>query len=578
MPVAFPFFTTVLNWFKPHHEFKHNFEFVDFSSPLTTPHRDEAKYLIYTDFVSKHLRKNLFGWDAEYIINHFHHPVATMESIIKAFDKGDLPDHLVPKDDYYFEAVAETTRRFAPPQLVRPVHFADLRFYKWNWHPNVEEPFRSEADLQTAVQNAFKAGLLPDGRMSFGNLRNVVFIRVRTFLHQIKRGLITNYRSLYPLINIHVKPALTSKEDVKIRVVYGVSKLHVLAEAMFFWPLFRYYLDNRDLSPLLWGCETILGGGMILHYEAVVPRLYFQTYVMVDWSGFDLRSLFSIIREDIFPAWRSYFDFTNGYIPTKFYRTSVADPEHLERLWEWTREACLRMPHRLLDGSIYRRLWRAIPSGLFTTQYLDSFYNMIMILTILNRMGIDIRTVKIRVQGDDSVIYLRFYLPANQHVEFKRRFQVYAAYYFDHVAREEKTHITNDANSIEALGYSYPNGYPTRDWRKLLAQLLYPRSQRPTLELLKARCCGIQYASMYAFPEVTRVCKSIYDELDALGVVATHLPIQRDVILHSADDFAIPTDHYPSINEVTKWLRVPYTRTKDDSDAYWPRSHFLSEF
>ncbi|BAC23065.1 RNA-dependent RNA polymerase [Helicobasidium mompa dsRNA mycovirus] len=552
------------------HIYEHNFQYQWTSVVSHTPARDEFQYQGYQDKVKEHLKRNLFGPDYDYIVNKFHHPVATNEDITNTFKKGDLPDHPVPRDEFYLAAVTETTRRFAPPQLIRPVHFADLRRYQWNWHPNVEEPYASNKELRSQVADAASAGLLDDARMSFGNLKNVVFHDVRTFLHRIKRNMVTSPSTLWPLINIHVKPALTHIDETKIRVVFGVSKRHVLPSAMFFWPLFFFYLKNRETSPLLWGNETILGGGLNLYMECIIPRLYFSTFVMVDWSSFDLRSLFSIIRQDIFPNWRTYFDFENGYIPTNKYRESKADPAHLEALWNWVCEACFQMPHRLPDGNVYKRLFRGIPSGLFTTQFLDSFYNMIMILTILGRMGFGISTVRIRVQGDDSLIRLIFHVPANMHAEFKRTFEVYAAYYFDSVARPEKTHITNNPNEINALGYDYPNGYPHRDWRKLLAQLLHPRSTAPRFSLLKARTCGIQYASMYTSHEVTNVCKDIYNDLDRQGIVAQDLPVQRDVILHSLSDFTIPTDHFPTMNEVTRYLRSPYQRTEADNEAYFP--------
>ncbi|AHL25153.1 RNA-dependent RNA polymerase [Heterobasidion partitivirus 13] len=559
-------------------QFKNNYLFQNWLSPLTTPHRDATKYAEYQAYLEKHIRSNLLGSDAEYVIKRFHHPIATIDSVNETLQRGDLPDHPVPKDEHYYRALTETTKRFAPPQLIRPIHFADLRYYEWNWHPNVEEPYVSNSQLKTAVQDAYHAGLLEDGRMSFGNLKNHVFMDVRHFLHRIKRGQISDPHTLWPLINMHVKPALTETDTTKIRLVFGVSKRHVLPRAMFFWPLFRYYLDNRDKSPMLWGFETILGGMMLLNSEMLLSRLYYQTFVTVDWSGFDLRSLFSIIREDIFPAWRTYFDFNNGYMPTKFYKSSTADPDQLERLWNWTNEAVFKMPFRTMDGATFLRLFRGIPSGLFETQFLDSFYNMLMILTILDAMGFDISTIYIRVQGDDSLLLLTFFLPADQHAEFKAQFEALAAYYFDHVARQDKTDISNTSQNVAVLGYSNDNGYPSRDWRKLLAQLFHPRSQRPTLSLLKARCCGIQYASMYKYPQVTNVAKATFNQLDSEGVQPVKLAAQRDVILHSHKDFYVPTDHFPTLNEVTRYLRIPYTRTEADSETYYPMSHFLSQF
>jgi hypothetical protein len=558
------------------HEFEHNYKFQGFTTYETSiPYRNEKKLHEYQYIVRQHLKQNLLGYDYVYIRDCFHHPVATMESIITTFRRGDLPDHVIPKDKHYFAGFTEAIERFRPPQLVRPVHFADLRHYKWNWHPNVEEPFYSDKELKTAVQNAHASGLLTDARMSFHNLKNVVFIRVRRFLHQIKRGQITNIRHLLPIMKIHVKPALTAPDEIKIRVIFGVSKMHVLPQAMFFWPLFRYYIDTHD-SPMLWGFETILGGMQKLHALMSIPRLYFRTYVTVDWSGFDLRALHSMCR-DIFKQWRTFFDFANGYIPTKYYRTSTADPQHLENLWSWVMEASLTMPFQLPDKSTYTWNYRGIGSGLFITQFLDSQYNLIMILTILDAMGFEIKDFKIFVQGDDSLQMLTFHIPSDQHDVFKARFQALASHYFDHIARADKTHITNDPNGVEVLGYTNWNGYPRRDWRKLLAQLLYPRGS-PSMPILMARCCGIQYASMYDKPEVTQVCKGIYNHLHSLGIQPAKASIQRDVILQGEATFEIPTDHFPTEAEVTAHLRTPYVRTEADREEYFPRSHFLSYF
>nr|AHL25161.1 RNA-dependent RNA polymerase [Heterobasidion partitivirus 14] len=560
------------------HGFVHNYKFLGYAKPNPFQRRNETLYSNYQTVVYKALRENLLGYDCEYIINGFHHPAATMDSVLDSMRKGDIPDHPIPMDDHFDRARLETFNRFKPPQLIRPVHFADLRKYNWNWHPNVEEPFYSDQELRTAVQQAHAAGILPDARMSFGNLKNVVFIRVRELLHYIKRNQLTNHRLLYPIMNLHVKPALTSVDDFKVRNIYGVTKIHVLPSAMFFWPLFRYYLDNRDDSPLLWGFETILGGMQMLNSMYLLSRLYYSTYVTVDWSGFDYRAYFSIINNVIQHDCRKFFDFHNGYIPTKFYHSSEADPEHLENLWNWIWTAINKMPVRLPDGTLYQRIHAGIASGLFTTQFLDSWYNALMILTVLDAMGFDISTVSLRVQGDDSIIALIFHIPSSEHIAFKEKFAALALYYFNHIARSEKNKVTNDTQGVEVLGYTNDNGYPRRDWRKLLAQLYHPRDNNPTFQRLKAKVCGFAYASMYADREVINVLKSIWDYLDSIGIKADLLPLQRDIILHSEENFEVPTDHFPTMEEVTQYLRVPKRRTAADSEAYFPMSHFMSHF
>lgn len=556
------------------HDLNNNFEFVAFA-PKTTKvsrlYRDPNAYFNYQRTVRHALLKELDGQDAQYIINEFHHPEATLDMILDTLRKGDLPDHPVPHDVHYTSARFIAKEAFRPPRPIRPVHFADLRLYKWNWHPNVEEPFFSDRELEKAVIYAHSMGFLPDARMSFGNLRNVVFLRTRLFLHAIKRGEITKPAKLWPMMKIHVKPALTTKDKTKVRVIYGVSKQHVLAQAMFYWPLFRYYIES-DADPLLWGFETLLGGLQKMHNIMSIPRLYFRTFITIDWGAFDLRSLFSIQRE-VYDDQRTYFDFNNGYIPTKFYRQSTANPLHLERLWNWQRDATFEMPFVMPDHTVYRRKYRCIPSGLFTTQILDSHVNYIMIMTILSAMGFDITNLKLYVQGDDSVVLLIFFIPPDQHAEFKSRFEVLAKHYFDHEARADKTEIHNDPNGVEILGYTNINGYPTRDWRKLLAQLYHPRGA-PNQSVLKARCAGFAYASMYNRNAI-KVLRNIWDYLDSKGIIAADLRQMRDIILFGESNFEVPTDHFPSEEEVTRYLRVPHVRQESDRNAYWPSDHFL---
>jgi len=559
------------------HEFEHNFEFLGYASAFIKTsrlYRDEFALIKYQRVVKKALTKYLLGSDVTYITEKYHHPVATMDMILTTLRKGDLPDHEIPEDEHFERGFNEALSRFAPPFKIRPVHFADLRFYKWNWHPNVEEPFYSDRQLERAVQDAHSAGLLPDARMSFGNLRNVVFIRVRQFLHQIKRNQITNTSILWPLMKIHVKPALTPIDEWKTRVIYGVSKMHVLPQAMFFWPLFNYYI-NADDDPLLWGFETVLGGLQKLYQSRFLCTILSYTYVTIDWSGFDLRSLFSLQRKTM-DKWETWFDFSNGYIPTKFYHTSAVDPQHLKNLWDWQRDACFNMPFVMPDHTMYSRKYRCIPSGLFITQFLDSCVNLVMIMTILDAMGFDISKIKILVQGDDSVIRLHFLIPADQHAEFKAKFAALASYYFDHQARAEKTELHNAPDGVEVLGYTNWNGYPKRDWRKLLAQLYHPRGA-PSLPVLKARCCGFAYASMYEHPQVINVLKDIYDHLDSRNIQAAELRHWRDVLLYGPEEMQVQTDHFPTLAEVTRFLRSPFVRTQTEKDAYWPSAHFLAD-
>ncbi|ACO37245.1 putative RNA-dependent RNA polymerase [Heterobasidion partitivirus 3] len=562
------------------HGFEHNFYFTGYADKkikVSINPRFQEVYDDYQSYVGKFIDKHLPGHMAQKIKFGYHHPVASLPFMITNLKKGDLPDHPVPHDQHYTAARKAAADAFRPPRLVRPVHFADLRYYKWNWHPNVEEPYYSDPKLQQYVEHCYALGLIDDARLSFGNLKDFVFMDTRHYLHLIKNGSITDNNQLWPIMKIHVKPALTEPTETKIRVIYGVSKRHILAQAMFFWPLFRYYIEEHT-SPLLWGNETFTGGMLKIHNLISVPRLYSQTYLTVDWSGFDLRSLFTIQRE-IFDDWRTYFDFT-AYIPTRTYPDSKTDPIRMERLWNWQRDACFKMPFVLPDRTTYARLFRSIPSGLFVTQFLDSHYNLIMIYTILSAMGFDITNLMILVQGDDSLIHLKFFLPADQHDAFKAEFERLAKYYFDHIARPEKTHVTNSPNEVEVLGYTNNNGYPSRDMTKLVAQLYHPRNVDKTSwkSLLMAKVCGFAYASCYQDSQVIDLLRSIYNNLASKGFKPKSGRVMRDIILFGESEFEVPTDHFPTLNDVTKYFRRPYVRTQRDADSYFPSWHFNDVF
>jgi len=333
---------------------------------------------------------------------------------------------------------------------------------------------------------------------------------------------------------------------------------------------------------MLWGYETILGGMQSLHLLFHVPRPIIATFVTVDWPAFDLR-VNKDERVRCYDCYESYFDFDNGYIPTRFYPSSSADPAHLRAAWQWIRNATTKMPLRLPDGSTYvmNDDYAFVFSGLFQTQSDDSIINHARIMTILSKLGFDITTsVKLLVEGDDSATKLFFFIPKSVEDEFLTAFSNYAEYYFGS-SLEDNIEVRNTFQDAEVLGYRNWNGFPKRDEEKLLAMLAHPRGA-PTLSTLMARTCGFQWASIYAYPNVTNVNLDIYNHLKSNNISPSDWRHQRDVILHGETQFRVPTDHFPSMGEVTKYIRSPYKRTLEDREYYYPgyhpESHFKSFF
>jgi hypothetical protein len=550
-----------------------NFKFVAWNDPRPVPPLDDQSFENYRKIIDHSFRKHLFGWDRDYIINSFHRAEPTPDLIYKALAIGDLPDHPVPFDEHFERARKRTRELFAPPQLIRPVHFADLRHYPWNRKPSAEEPYVSNSSLRETVESAARAQLIPDARMSVGNLINYIFTDVREFIHNIKQGTVRPGQAL-PLINVHVKTALTLTTEEKLRIIFGCSKRSILPSAQWFWPLFRYYIYDQA-SPMLWGYETILGGWHRLNSELLASYLYYQTFITIDWSGFDLRALHSIMRL-IYADWKTYFDFENGYMPTHKYPTSSCNPQKLHNLWDWCVEAHFASRFRLPDGSTWIRLHRGILSGLFETQFIDSHYNLLMILTILDRMGFDISNLWIKIQGDDSITALRIHIPANQHEDFKVQFQFWAKHYFDHKFNVKKTEVHNSLQDVEVLGYRNNNGIPYRDWRLILATLWNPRSRRPEPATTMARCIGLTYASIYD-KNVVNVCKDVFDYYKSLGYSASSVRniAEIDFLFQGIE---IPKDHFPTHLEVTRYLRSLNNVSEERKRNYWNPDWFLAQF
>jgi hypothetical protein len=556
-----------------------NFEYLYTTDPDPLPKRDVHVTESYQHVVLHALRKHLYGWDYNYITQNFHRPEITDELFEESLKAADLPDHPLVRDASYIKARTRAKELFTPPEPIRPVHLTDLLHYDWNKQPSAELPFTRDPILRRKVHQAAQAGLLPNAKMNFGNLENVIFDDVRQFVHDIKRGAIPldpcDHR--FPPDRLHVKTLVSTRDKSKLRIIFGRTKRDIFPAAQFFWPYFRWLLYDRfsdPHNPLLWGCETLLGGWQRLHSFYTYRHLYFNTFISVDWSKFDQRALFSVI-DDLTEDWKSFFRFDAGYIPTFEYPDSKTDPVKLERLFEYIRWSIKNIPFLHPSGKVFKRLKRFIPSGLFVTQMLDSHYNTIMCLAILDEIGIDIDTVHIRVQGDDSITAIRIYIPSNQHEAFSSLFASIAKRRFDANYSIDKSKITNTPEGQTVLGYTNSNGYPSRDWRALLATLLYPKSPRPTFETLMTQCPGLQYASIYQ-TDVVRVTSDIFNYLQSQGFKPTGKPSEFTFASVEAG-IDIDSTRLPTRQEVERHLRSPpLRRSPEKAEKYWNSSFFLA--
>jgi len=252
---------------------------------------------------------------------------------------------------------------------------------------------------------------------------------------------------------------------------------------MFYWEYIAWVKRNPGVTPMLWGYETFTGGWFRLNNELFCGLLQ-QSFLTLDWSRFDKRAYFPLITE-ILKLVRTFLTFSDGYVPTHAAPThpNWVEDDHalrLERLWFWTLDNLFKAPIILPNGDMYRRRFAGIPSGLFITQLLDSWYNYTMLATLLSALGFNPKQCILKVQGDDSIIRLGVLIPPDQHESFMQRLLDLALEYFNAVINLKKSELRNALNGCEVLSYRNHNGLPHRDEILMLAQFYHTKARDPT--------------------------------------------------------------------------------------------------
>jgi hypothetical protein len=526
--------------------------------------------------VEKAIRKYCYPQQIDDIMNGYTRHEVTPEVVLSSFELGDLPDHEPPRDMHYNRALEYTANYFRPPQKVRPVHILDVQHhYPMKNKPNAEPPFSTEKYFVDKIEPGLKA--------SVGNMKPIIFDFTRRWHHEIKNREEPPHRYFYEML-LHIKTALTvSTSHPKTRTIFGVPKPWIIAQIMFFWPLFAHYKSHKGASPLLWGYETFNGGWMRLNYELM--HQYIRTSIlMIDWKNFDKYALFSVVK-DIFPIQRSFLDFSRGYVPTNDYPNTHIDwdpvkEQRLERLWQWTIDAFYETPVLLPDGRVFSRRFRGIPSGLYTTQFLDSMYNCVMLITVLSSLEIPLSPeMLIKLMGDDSIIRLLVCIPPNQHSDFLAKMNVKADEYFKSVISIDKSKLTNRPNGAEVLSYTNHNGLPHRDPTALLAQFYHTKARKPTPGKTMAQAVGMAYASCGFDKQVYLVCKDVYSYYLSQGVdpdpTGLSLALGEDPFGFNASGISL--DHFPSLPEIQANLTA-LDYVSDSVSKFWPESHFLEPY
>lgn len=501
------------------------------------------------------------------------------------FQRSDVPYFDLKRDFHYLRALRVCEKLFRPSRTLHPIAFPDLRFYPWTLSVSAEAPFTVEKHWRTKIQQRQADGEELDGRLTFHNLYDEVFQLNRHLIHQIKEGdksfwNLDGTPKPYWYNTLHTRSHMVkSNEPDKLRAVFGVPKLLLMAENMFLWNIQKEYLNQKINSHMLWGFETFKGGWLKLW-----NRLYSKkcsTFLSADWSGFDRFALFECI-DDVHNMWRSWFDFSK-YEPTRAnsglpgiqlsYPHSKTSPEKIERLWQWMCYCIKYTPIKGQSGQLYQWQFNGIASGYQQTQLMGSFVNAIYILTCLSELGINIESENfdLLVQGDDSLTAFPEIYTDQEFPIFLKDLETIAKRRFNANLSVDKTAIGDSLNSVDVLSYSNVQGIAFRDEAELLAHLLYPEKFQ-TLEATASCCIGIAYASMGCSKVVYDVCHDAYSFLTNSFHIDPDVNYLQDFFRVRGspltDDFRIP--RFPTFDECFSQNFEIRSRPESEKQRLWP--------
>lgn len=562
-------------------------------------------------------RKYLYPHEIDYIELHMRRSDVTEEAILDDFFANDVEPHDIPFDIHVETGLTAMENAFRPPYPCLPAHIYDVQHhYPYKWQVNAEAPFSTDkyfldnrptfasvfsrlSDLYDHLSTdwsrrygnkqdneAFMSDKVP---AKFGPMKETIFSWSHRWHHVIKSGFTDlagltedfyfKSKYIFPML-LHTKTAIVKKDDPnKMRTIWGCSKPWIIADTQFYWEYIAHAKLNPGSTPMLWSFETFTGGWLRLN--AALFNGYVQcSFVTLDWKRFDKRAYFSLITR-IMSRTRKFLDFTKGYLPTIDYPDTNSSwtpirAQRLENLWNWTLDNLFESPIVLPDGRMYKRRFAGIPSGLFITQLLDSWYNYTMLATLLSACGFDPERCIIKVQGDDSIFRLHALLPPDAHDSFLAKLQELADHYFKAVISLDKSEVRNELNGCEVLSYRHKHGMPYRDELTMLAQLYHTKARNPSPEITMAQAVGFAFASCANHKRVLHVLQDIYEFYNRKGITPNRAGLS--LVFGNSPDLVLPhydLSHFPTEREIKLFLTSATYTNKDQNERTWPSSHFL---
>lgn len=532
------------------------------------------------------------------VINLYCRPLGTIEATFNDFNKEQIPSAPISKERK--DQVLTLVHFFLNIGKYHPVHFVDTQYCKTplvtgtGYHNRYSYKQKAHASYSKPDEYATRP-------TSKGYFYNATYENARTLIHYIKKnGLPYDYQlnstsnddiqlyidvansffNDYPTLLFTRNHISKRTGSLKVRPVYAVDDIFIIIELMLTFPL-----TVQARSPkccIMYGLETIRGSN---HYIDKIARSY-STFFSLDWSSYDQR-LPRVITDIYYTDFlRSLIIINEGYQPTYEYPAYPDLNEHnlytrMDNLLHFLHTWYNNMTFVLSDGYAYRRTHCGVPSGLYNTQFLDSFGNLFLIIDAMIEFGFtndEISEFVLLVLGDDNTGMTKIHISRiDQFIKF---LEVYALERYNMVLSASKSVLTTLRSKIETLGYKCNYGQPKRDIDKLVAQLCFPETGLKP-HTMSSRAIGIAYASAAQDMIFHSFCQDVYNIFrdEYKPDARANLYYQRQFFQDLEDDvpdLATPiVPPFPSFFEI----REAYSRYKGplSYEPKWNKAHFIND-
>jgi hypothetical protein len=533
-------------------------------------------------------------------VNKYCRPAGTTDATFRDFNKEQKPSD--PIDPDRKEHVLTHVFRLLDATPYLPLHFVDTQYAKLplstgtGYHNRFSFKQKAHAKYSHPPEYANKP-------TSKGFFYNATYDMARTLIHKIKEtGVPFNlhfapedsdltdeqvheyikkhddFFNDYPTLLFTRNHISDREKTLKVRPVYAVDELFIIIEVMLTFPLLVQ--ARKPSCCIMYGLETIRGSN---HYFDRLARSY-ETFFTIDWSGYDQR-LPRIITDLYYTDFlRRLIIINEGYHPTYEYPTYPDLTEHnmytkMDNLLHFLHLWYNNMTFLSVDGYAYRRLYAGVPSGLYNTQYLDSFANVFILIDAMIEFGFtddEIEQILLFVLGDDNSGFCP--MDISRVKAFLTFLESYALRRYNMVLSATKSVLTTLRSKIETLGYQCNHGKPKRPLDKLVAQLCYPE-HGIKFSTMSSRAIGICVAAAAQDITFHNFCRDVYTIFSPFWKTSPGLTLelQRRFFASEEIDLTFLSDEklmpFPSFEQV----RNMYSRYLGplSYEPKWNYAHFM---